>query len=168
MTGDDTQVRQTAGIPIPGNTRAAGNRDASMRGPEDTANASGGDEPSPQAPIGIRLAPDVRLPVAAMPLNFKVSPVAKKAIDQIVKDYYRELASPPPSEQGGDSNASSAGLIEQSENGELTRVITNGPAVDAARKRADYRFKALFGNDAYNRMTMNTLLEARMPVTPQH
>ena len=61
----------------------------------------------------------------------------------------------------------STDLIEESETGELTRVITNGPAVDEARKRADARFKALFGFQAYNRMTMNTLLEARLPVPPE-
>lgn len=121
-----------------------------------------------QAPMGIRLAPNVRLPAAAMPLDFKVSPVAKKVLDQIVADYYREVAlSPSSKDQYGNANpadSSTPDLIEKSETGELTRVITNGPAVDSARKRADARFKALFGFQAFNRMTMNTLLEARTPV----
>jgi len=120
-----------------------------------------------QAPIGLRLAPDVRLPVAAMPLDFKVSPVAQKALEQIVEDYYRELALPPTRQGNADSADSTTHEIEESETGELTRVITNGPVVDQARKRADYRFKALFGNKAYNRMTMNTLLEARSPASPE-
>jgi len=112
-----------------------------------------------QAPIGIRLAPDVRLPVAAMPLDFKISPVAQKVLDDIVADYYEEIAV-----NSNPANSNTTDLIEESETGEFTRVITNGPVVDQARKRADYRFKALFGNKAYNRMTMNTLLEARTPV----
>lgn len=120
-----------------------------------------------EPPIGIRLAPDVRLPVAAMPPIFKITSVQKKVLDQIVMDYYRDLASPPsPLDQNGSNNDSTVGIIEKSENGELTRVITNNPAVEAARERADYRYKAIFGHKAYNLMTTRTLMEARTPVTP--
>ena len=54
--------------------------------------------------------------------------------------------------------------LEESATGELTRIITNGPATDTARERADYRFKALFGNAAYNRMSMKAVLERQAPV----
>lgn len=132
--------------------------------------APSGDEPAQsQAPIGVRLAPDVRLPAAAMPLDFKVTPVAQKAIDQILADFYQDLASPPKTtSQAGGLNPADAtnDPIEESETGELTRVVTNGPAVEAARKRADGRFKALFGFDAYNRLTMRTQLERRLPMAP--
>jgi hypothetical protein len=154
-------------------------------------------------PVGIRLAPDVRLPVAAMPIDFKISSVAEEARKQIVVDYYREVAqavrgsmsaagevAAPPQQPaaGGPAQVSgtvmdSASLkqaateghepeetpgvpvgesIEDSEDGP-TVVITNRPEVEEARKRADWRFKALFGANAYNRMTMNSLIEARLP-----
>lgn len=152
--------------------RSAGN--TTFPHPKPTKDPAALDPENPaqsQVPMGIRLAPDVRLPVAAMPLDFKVSPVAKEVLDQIVADYYQEIALPPSSDDqngnAGPANPSPTDLIEESETGELTRVVGNSPAVDAARKRADARFKALFGSEAYNRMTMNTLLEARSPVFPQ-
>lgn len=169
-TSGQPAPRQAAGDQETATRSTPGRRDSSLPEPVQAAAAPSGNEPahSQAPPIGLRLAPDVRLPVAAMPLNFKVSPVAKKAIDQIVKDYYRDVAaSLPPIDPRGNANATTADLIEDSETGELTRIVTNGPAVQAARNFADYRFKTLFGNDAYNRMTMNTLLEARMPVNPQ-
>lgn len=160
-------------------------------------------------PVGIRLAPDVRLPVAAIPIDYKISPVAEEARKQIVIDYYREVAqaviqadsavqensadpvagdaaavtvgevaapaSLPQAVASGDESAGGdepatgavpgvpAGeTIEDSADGP-TVVVTNRPEVEAARKRADWRFKALFGSAAYNRMTMNSLLETRLP-----
>jgi hypothetical protein len=166
-------------------------------------------------PVGIRLAPDVRLPVAAIPIDYKISPVAEQARQQIVIDYYREVAQAviqadsgvqensvdpvagdaaavtvgevaaaaalPQAVASGDVSVSgneSAGgeesatgavpgvpageTIEDSADGP-TVVVTNRPEVEAARKRADWRFKALFGSAAYNRMTMNSLLETRLP-----
>lgn len=107
-----------------------------------------------ESPLGIRLADDVRLPAAAMPVDFKMSPVAEKMLKEIVNDYYRELAAAAEPE----AHASDG------EETERTLVISNGPLAEAARKRADYRFRALFGNAAYNRMTMNSVLEAQLPV----
>lgn len=126
------------------------------------ASGSAAETPRPANPVslGLRLAPDVRLPVAAMPIDFTISPVAQTALEQIVADYYQEIST-SVSETPGEST-----VTKESGEGETTLVVANGPAVDAARKRADYRFKALFGNDAYNRMTMSTLLEARLPQSP--
>lgn len=116
--------------------------------------------PEPSTAIGIRLAPDVRLPVAAMPNDLQLSPVAQKALQHIIDEYYQTVAASAAAQNPeGDPDS----LLETSENGELTRVITNNPQVDAARKRADLLFKALFGKAAYNRLTMNTLLESRLP-----
>lgn len=174
ITAAKPEQRQNA-VPQPLKTRSEGHQSVSRSKAKENPAAVNKEEPA-QNPMGLRLAPDVRLPVAAMPLDFKVSPVAEKAREQIVADYYRELASPPPQPTGQSGKAPAAAaspapappdVIEESETGELTRVITNSPAVDAARGRADARFKALFGNKAYNRMTMNTLLEARTPVSPQ-
>lgn len=138
---------------------------------QDPAGLEPGKPALSQAPIGIRLAPDVRLPVAAMPLDFEISSVAKKVLDQIVEDYYREVALQSASQdQNGEADPaalSTTDFVEESETGELTRIITNGPVVDQARERADARFKALFGFEAYNRMTINTLLEAREPLLPE-
>ena len=106
-------------------------------------------------PVGIRLAHDVRLPAAALPLDFKMSPVAEKMLKEIVDDYYRELAATVASAPEGDE-------IQSGDEGP-TVLVSNGPIVDEARKRADYRFRALFGNAAYNRITMNSVLESRLP-----
>lgn len=122
--------------------------------------------PAAQPPVGLRLAPDVRLPVAAMPHDLKITPIAQQALEQIVVDYYRDLAAGLKSHPSGDSaDAIPAPIIAEPGTGELTQIVTNGPATDAARERADYRFKALFGNAAYNRLTMKAVLEAHLSVT---
>lgn len=122
------------------------------------------DVPAALPPVGLRLAPDVRLPVAAMPHDLKITPIAQQALEQILTDYYGDLAAGLKSPQSGDTPHEGQGPLEESETGELTQIITNGPATDAARERADNRFKALFGNAAYNRMTMKTVLERQAPV----
>jgi hypothetical protein len=151
-----------------------------------------------EAPVmGVRLAPDVRLPVAAMPIDFTISPVAEEARQQIVRDYYREVAqavsnpgeavnergagnipadgNEPGNDGSGqvtdtgvvgipsESTGSSGGeVIEDGEEGP-TLIVSNRPEVEAARQRADERFRALFGADAYNRMVMQSLIESRLP-----
>jgi hypothetical protein len=124
-------------------------------------------EPAAEPPAGLRLAPDVRLPAAALPVDFKMSPVAEKALKNIVDDYYRDLAAAlaPELEAAthGQDNGGDGGLIETGGNGEKTVVVTNGKIAEYARKRADARFKALFGNAAFNRMTMQSALESRLP-----
>ena len=147
--------------------------------------------------FGVRLAPDVRLPVAAMPIDFTISPVAEEARQQIVRDYYREVAQAVSNsgmaanergagnipadgnELGNDgsgqvpdtgvagipseSTVSSGGeVIEHGEEGP-TLIVSNRPEVESARQHADERFRALFGNDAYNRMVMQSLIESRLP-----
>ncbi len=120
--------------------RSSGNRTSSKPMPmEDPATL----DAQAQAPMGIRLAPDVRLPTAAMPLDFEVSSVAKKVLDGIVMDYYREIASIHQNGSDDPANANAADVVEEPETGELTRIVRNSPAVDEARKRADARFKAL-------------------------
>ena len=123
------------------------------------------DVPAAQPPVGLRLAQDVRLPVAAMPHDLKITPIAQQALEQIVADYYRDLAAGLKNQPSGDTPEQTQVPLEESETGELTQIITNGPATDAARERADYRFKALFGNAAYNRLTMKAVLELQAPVT---
>jgi hypothetical protein len=42
-------------------------------------------------------------------------------------------------------------------------VIQPGPAVAHARATAKARYRALFGDEAYNRLTINAALEANLP-----
>lgn len=112
----------------------------------------------PQIPVGIQLAPGVRLPVAAMPNDLELNPIKQKVLQDIVDEYYRTVADATASAVGNGATVETK--IE--DNGEETRIITNSPAVEAARKQADQRFKAIFGDAAYTRMTMNSLLESRL------
>lgn len=80
-------------------------------------------------------------------------------------DYYRELSLgvvPQNEVTDPEIKPTQTGQIETSDNGERTMVVTNGPLAEAARKRADQRFRALFGNAAYNRITMNAQMEILM------
>jgi hypothetical protein len=151
---------------------ASRKRSLDRSGGDVEAAASGGThadltDPAAAPPAGLRLAPDVRLPAAALPVDFKMSPVAEKALKNIVDDYYRDLAAAlaPELETAthGQDNGGDGGLVETAENGEKTVVVTNGKIAEYARKRADARFKALFGNAAFNRMTIQSALESRLP-----
>lgn len=110
-----------------------------------------------------------------MPVDFPMTSVAEKALKNIVDDYYRDLgkglaAELDAVEKGESTGHEAAGdqVVEVGESGDKTLVVTNGPLAESARKRADYRFKALFGNVAYNRMTMKSNLDSRLPVTGQN
>lgn len=142
-----------------GAQRAGGSADAGPAA-DTRADESGVSTP---LPAGLRLAPDVRLPAAALPVDFKMSPVAEKALKNIVDDYYRDLAAAMTPELDAANHGGDGGVIETGENGEKTVVVTNGKVADDARKRADARFKALFGNAAFNRMTIQSALESRLP-----
>lgn len=143
-----------------------------------TAPTPASPEDQPARPsMGIRLAPDVRLPVAALPNDLKLNPIRQQALQNIIDEYYQTVAAavPAPGSDGGGTAAAKGAAGESAqpdfttvteENGEETVIIHNSPAVEAARARADYLFKALFGKAAYNRMTMNTLLESRLPDSP--
>jgi len=152
------------------------------------------DTPAPP-PLGIRLAPDVRLPLAAMPHNWNLNPVKQKALQNIIDGYYQAVAATATAPTGGlaanslapqesaigeipitpgnssssdvdappSDHGSTPDLTVIEENGEETRIIQNSPEVEAARKHADIIFKTIFGDAAYNRMTMETLLESRLP-----
>lgn len=115
--------------------------------------------------LGVRLAANVRLPAAAMPNDLKVTEVSRKALQDIVDDYYRELALGVVSEEevtDPEMSPSQTGQVEVGDNGERTLIVTNGPVAETARKRADQRFRALFGNAAYNRLTMQAQMDLLM------
>jgi hypothetical protein len=116
-----------------------------------------------EAKRGIQLTDDVRLPAAIMAENAPdtatrkmISPAAATANQEIANSYYRELlatagsspATPTPAPGGGD---------------ETTSVIPAGAAAEKARNHADEMYRALFGDDAYNRQVMNSAIEVRLP-----
>ena len=67
-----------------------------------------------------------------------------------------EKASGPP------ADASGTGVGGE----ENTVVIKPGPAVDQARARANETYRALFGDEAYNRMIMNAAIEVMSSAPP--
>ena len=120
------------------------------------------ENPASTPPAGIRLADDVQLPAVILAINaVKHDPNSKlpapvaAAMYAIVDTFYPDLAE--ASRQAG---------AEASPDEENTLVIKPGPAVDRARGRADETYRALFGDDAFNRMTLNAALEVRLPVNP--
>lgn len=145
------------------NKNAAADRAAAPEAQEnDSREVAAEETPSP---LGVRLAANVRLPAAAMPNDLKLTEISRKALQDIVDDYYRELAlGIVPQEEVTDPEMkpSQTGQVETADNGDRTMVVTNGPVAEAARKRADQRFRALFGNAAYNRITMNAQMELLM------
>lgn len=109
-------------------------------------------------PPGVQLAPEVRLPVAALPIDFETNEVTAKMLELIVTDYYSDLAA------GVSEDVEEIQTSRLEENGEITILVKNGPIAEAARQRADWRFRAIFGKEAFNRMSMQSNLEARLPL----
>lgn len=107
----------------------------------------------------VRLADEVQLPAVILTLNEeRVDPdnltpqPIKDAMNSIVDTFYQDLAKAAlEGEHAG-----------QDPDG--TYIIGKGSAVDRARDRANEIYRALFGEDAYNRMTMSAALEAQLPV----
>ena len=83
------------------------------------------------------------------------APVAA-AMQGIVDRFYQDLAAGVRQQNAADA---SSGQI--SADGEDTVVVNPGPIVEAARARANETYRTLFGDDAYNRLTMNTALEVQ-------
>ncbi len=124
----------------------------------DDENNAAAENTSAAPPPGIRLAPDVRLPLAALPVDFRTNEITARMLDTIVADYYRDLAA------GVTGEGNDHGTTRIEDNAGTTVVVRNGPAAEAARQRADWRFRTIFGKDAFNRMSMQSNLEARLPV----
>lgn len=109
----------------------------------------------------VRLSDDVQLPAVILtlnqdqadPENLTPQPI-KDAMKSIVDTFYQDLA----------KAALEGDHVSQDPDG--TYVIGKGNAVDRARDRANEIYRALFGEDAYNRMTMNAVLESQIPVEP--
>ncbi len=114
-------------------------------------------------PRGIRLASNVQLPAAIMALGSprtvdpgrSPTPV-EQATRNIESSFYQDLlqASGEPTEN-----------IQNTEE-EATTVIAPGREVEMARAKANEIYRALFGNEAYNRRTMESAIEVHLPENP--
>lgn len=98
----------------------------------------------------IQLADDVRLPAALMPHNTAgESPIVTAARAAIGDRFYRELQEIATNETQPEADA--------------TVVIHKSPATENALKRANEEYRALFGDEAFNRRTIDTHIEVNLP-----
>ncbi len=118
-------------------------------------------------PLGIRLADNVKLPAVIIALSdpnrdpeHKLPQPVLDCMQGIVDRFYQDLAASAAGKQPGSSPDPSAPEAATDDN---TVVIEPGPAVDKARARANEMYRALFGDEAYNRLTMNSALEVQLP-----
>ncbi|MEI6654354.1 MAG: hypothetical protein WCP45_06265 [Verrucomicrobiota bacterium] len=125
-------------------------------------------------PLGIRLADNVKLPAVIIALSdpnrdpeHKLPQPVLDCMQGIVDRFYQDLAASAGNQAGtaskppGTSPDPTAPVTAADNN---TVVIEPGPAVDKARARANEMYRALFGDEAYNRLTMNSALEVQLPV----
>ncbi len=110
---------------------------------------------------GIRLADNVPLPAVIIDLNTTMKDPERKipmpirdAMQSIIDTFYQDLAASVRDRPAG-TTATTTDVN--------TIVIELGPAVDRARATANETYRALFGDAAYNRMTMNAVLESQLP-----
>ena len=140
------------GIPVPDQIT-----DPSQTRPE---TSPVGDQPPLPA---IQLADDVRLPAALMPHDTsKESPVVAAARAAIGDRFYRELQEIAAKDSVTDP-ATIDSAAKDSAAEPTTVVIHQSPATENALKRANEQYRALFGDEAFNRKTMDTQLEVKLP-----
>ncbi len=103
----------------------------------------------------LRLADNLPLPAAIIAINNAkkdpAHPIEQPVLDamqNIVDTFYQELA---------------ASVIGGQPTSDNTIVIQDGPLVDQARDHADESYRLLFGDEAYNRMTIDAVIESRLP-----
>ena len=145
------------GIPVPDQIT-----DPSQTRPE---TSPVGDQPPLPA---IQLADDVRLPAALMPHDTsKESPVVAAARAAIGDRFYRELqeiaAKDSVTDPATKDSAAKDSAAKDSAAEPTTVVIHQSPATENALKRANEEYRALFGDEAFNRKTMDTQLEVKLP-----
>ncbi|MCX8496636.1 MAG: hypothetical protein ORN51_10680 [Akkermansiaceae bacterium] len=134
--------------------------------------AATGDNPFLPA---IQLAEDVRLPAALMPhQTANESPAVTAARIAIGERFYRELqeiaANQTPVEAAvqapadADVQAPVDATVQAPVDAAVTTVIHQSRATENALRRANEEYRALFGDEAFNRKTMDTHLEVKLPV----
>ena len=89
------------------------------------------------------------------------TPETTAANAALVASFYLDLAERVAAESPDDT--ASAGNDAQLPAGEATAVIAPGPVLDAATATANERFRALFGQNAYNRRSIASALEVSVP-----
>jgi hypothetical protein len=114
--------------------------------------------PLAQSPIAIQLAEDVALPAAILALadpthNSPLSANDRRICEEIANAFYQEL--------------SCSAVVTADRLHTETIIITPGPAVDLARRHADERFQALFGDAHYMKNLTESAIEVRLPVSGQ-
>jgi hypothetical protein len=129
---------------------------------------------STQAGRAIQLAENVRLPAAFMAQSepemaaLTISTNAVAAANLAITDsFYQQLAAgvaaqPAPAAHP-EANRSGMMPVTPTPGTEDTTVIPPGPEVASARESADELYRALFGDEAYGRMTLHSALEVRLP-----
>ena len=116
-------------------------------------------ESSAGAARAFRLGSDVRLPAALMhqAMATATTPAIATASQGIIDSFYQEIST-----HARDGMAEEQVNSPQATNDD-TRIVPAGPDADKARGRADETYRALYGNEAYNRHSINSALEVRLP-----
>lgn len=170
------------------NNLAAGNSKISARNDSRPPSTPSRESTSDAPPKGIRLADDVKLPAVILAINAaerdpqkNIPEPVKAAMRGIVDTFYRDLADsaaatqapnstskPPDSATEAPDSASQTPepTAAESVTEDDTIVIRPGPAVEEARERANETYRALFGDAAFDQMTMNALIESQLPAIP--
>jgi len=124
-------------------------------------------------PRGLRLSDNVKLPAVILALSdpnrdpeHKLPQPVLDCMQGIVDRFYQDLAASAGNQAGtaGKPPGTSPDPAAPVTAADNTVVIEPGPAVDKARARANEMYRALFGDEAYNRLTMNSALEVQLPV----
>lgn len=169
----------------PGNAPVALRRDARSKGRlsgtkpsngQDGAHPDGAGAGAPDRSVpALRLSDDFQLPLAALPGAELPPPVTTvgaarpgddgaashpvmAARQYLIDHFYSRLADRIAAEGGFQ------GEIEvDAETGEETRVITPRGEAEAIRRESDERYRALFGDEAYNRRLLEAAVEKTLP-----
>jgi hypothetical protein len=113
-------------------------------------------EESPLLPSRtIQLGSNVRLPAALMHQASvtATTPEITAASQGIIDSFYQEISIQAPRAQ---LNPPDAEIKD-------TRTIPASPETDGARRRADDTYRALYGNETFNRHSINSALEVHLP-----
>jgi hypothetical protein len=90
--------------------------------------------------VTLEVPTGARVPIAAMEGGGELTPQQQVAVDEILQDFKKEIVELQTAGEGGAASANDAW--------------------EAARKRADERYRILFGDAAYNAMQIQAAREA--------
>jgi len=169
---EQTPPHRISNIPFPGPSSTAapqpgtvGTRSVAAEGPRDPVPSS--EILSDGKARILQFADNVPMPAAIMAINTaeaegKVLPAPiAAALREIANSYDRQLAAFAATHNLAAAAAAGEDPTANSPTQPATLLITPGPEVDAIRAQANERYRALFGDEAYNRETMNGQMETR-------